>query len=62
MSGAAPHEASFLRLDNSLIKKVFGYKAIFNMNETMKYTAKVYFDMLNKNNLYDSILEIIMTL
>ena len=55
----APHEASFLRLDNKLIKRTFNYKEIFNMNETMKYTAKVYYDMLYKKNIYDSILEII---
>ena len=55
----APHEASFLRLDNKLIKRTFNYKEIFNMNETMKHTAKVYYDMLYKNNIYSSILEII---
>lgn len=53
------HEASFLRLDNSLIKKVFNHKEIFKMNDTMKYTAKVYKDMLDNNNIYESILEII---
>ena len=53
------HEAKFLRLDNALIKKVFRYKEIFTMDKTMKYTAKVYFDMLRKNNVYDSILWII---
>lgn len=55
----ARHEASFLRLDNSLIKKIFNYKEIFNMNTTMEYTAKVYYDMLEKNNLIKSIIEII---
>ena len=55
----APHEASFRRLDNKLIKKTFDYKEIFNMNETMKYTAKVYHDMLYKKNIYESILEVI---
>ena len=53
------HESKFLRLDNSLIKKVFNYKEIFNMNKTMEYTAKVYYDMLKKNNIYRSIIEII---
>lgn len=53
------HESKFLRLDNSLIKKVFKYKEIFNMNKTMEYTAKVYYDMLKKNNIYRSIIEII---
>ena len=53
------HESKFLRLDNSLIKKVFNYKEIFNMSKTMEYTAKVYYDMLKKNNIYRSIIEII---
>ena len=56
------HESKFLRLDNALIKKVFKYKEIFNMNKTMEHTAKVYHDMLTKNNLYRSIIEIIETL
>ncbi len=56
---AKPHEAHFLRLDNALIKKVFNYKTIFSMDKTMKYTAKVYFDMLLKKNIYDSIIDII---
>lgn len=38
----AKHEAAFLRLDNSLVKKVFKYKEIFSMKKTMKYTAEVY--------------------
>ncbi|MBR3289087.1 MAG: CDP-glucose 4,6-dehydratase, partial [Lachnospiraceae bacterium] len=29
---ASPHESKFLRLDNSLIKKTFKYKEIFNMD------------------------------
>jgi len=53
------HESKFLRLDNSLIKKVFNYKEIFNMSKTMEYTAKVYYDMLKKNNIYRSVIEII---
>ena len=62
VSKRAPHEASFLRLDNSLIKKIFNYKEIFGMDKTMMYTAKVYKDMLLKRNIYQSILEIISTL
>ena len=58
----APHEASFLRLDNKLIKKTFDYKEIFNMDATMKHTAKVYYDMLQKKNIYQSIIEIIDSL
>lgn len=56
---SAKHEAAFLRLDNSLIKKTFKYKEIFGMKDTMKYTAKVYLDMLNKKNIYNSVLEIL---
>lgn len=59
---ALPHEANFLRLDNKLIKKEFAYKEIFNMNETMKHTAQVYYDMMQKKNIYQSILKIIETL
>ena len=44
------HEATFLRLDNKLVNKVFGYKEIFDMEETMKHTAAVYSFMLNDTN------------
>lgn len=40
------HEAAFLRLDNKLIKKVFGYKEIFSMKDTMTHTAAIYNLML----------------
>lgn len=56
---ASPHESKFLRLDNSLIKKTFNYKEIFNMDKTMECTVKVYRDMLEKKNIYESILNII---
>lgn len=55
----AKHEAAFLRLDNRLIKKVFGYKAIFSMKETMRYTAKVYLDMLDGKNIFDTVIDIL---
>ena len=58
-STSSPHESKFLRLDNSLIKKVFNYKEIFDMNSTMRCTTKVYADMLHKKNIYQSILEVI---
>ena len=58
-STASPHESKFLRLDNSLIKKTFNYKEIFDMDSTMKCTTKVYSDMLNKKNIYQSILDIV---
>lgn len=56
------HEAKFLRLDNKLIKEKFNYKAIFSMEETMKWTTKVYHDMLTKKNIYESIVLIIKTI
>ena len=58
-STSSPHESKFLRLDNSLIKKTFNYKEIFDMDSTMKCTTKVYADMLHKKNIYQSILEVI---
>ena len=58
-STASPHESKFLRLDNSLIKKVFNYKEIFDMDSTMRCTTKVYADMLHKKNIYQSIIEVI---
>ncbi len=36
------HEAKFLQLDNSLIKKVFSYKPLFNIEEAIYLTAKGY--------------------
>ena len=56
---AKKHEANFLRLDNSLIKKIFDYKIIFDMNDAMRYTVKVYNDMLNNDNIYESIIDVI---
>ena len=55
----SPHESKFLRLDNSLIKKTFNYKEIFDMDSTMRCTTKVYSDMLHKKNIYQSIIEVI---
>lgn len=53
------HEATFLRLDNKLIKQKLKYKEIFTMKETMNATAIVYDDMLNKKNVLQSIVNII---
>ena len=36
------HEAKFLQIDNSLIKKVFSYKPLFNIEEAIYLTAKGY--------------------
>jgi CDP-glucose 4,6-dehydratase len=47
-----PHEASFLKLDNSKIKQVFGWTPRWHMNETIKKICewtKVYFN--NKNGI-----------
>lgn len=51
------HEASFLRLDNSKIKKVFNYKEIFSMDTCMKYTAEIYFYILKKKKITSQILK-----
>ena len=59
---AKKHEAKFLRLDNSFIKNKFKYKEIFNIDKTMQFTTKVYYDMKVHNNIYDSIVEIIKTI
>ena len=45
-----PHEASFLKLDNSKIKQVFGWTPRWHMNETIKKICewiKVYFNDKN---------------
>ncbi|MBQ2205263.1 MAG: CDP-glucose 4,6-dehydratase [Lachnospiraceae bacterium] len=59
---AKKHEAKFLRLDNSFIKNKFKYKEIFNIDKTMQFTTKVYYDMKVHNDIYDSIVEIIKTI
>ena len=59
---ASHHESKFLRLDNSLIKKTFNYKEIFNMDKTMECMVRVYRDMLEKKNVYESILNIISSI
>lgn len=61
-STASPHESKFLRLDNSLIKKTFNYKEIFDMDKTMDCTMKVYKDMLEKKNIYKRIVNIISSI
>lgn len=47
-----PHEATFLKLDNSKIKKIFGWKPRWHIDETIKRIVewtKVYFE--NKDNI-----------
>lgn len=36
------HESKFLRLDNSLVKKVFGFRSIYNIDKAIEITAKGY--------------------
>lgn len=43
------HESKFLRLDNSLVKKVFDFKTIYNIEEGLEITAKGY-KLFNENN------------
>lgn len=54
----AKHEATFLRLDNSLIKKVFAYKEIFKMQDTMRHTTEVYKLILEKKPILPYICDI----
>lgn len=53
------HEAAFLRLDNSKIKKVFDYKEIFDMSLCMKYTAEIYYLILHKKPISEKIISFI---
>ena len=41
-SDNGPHEASFLSLDNSLIKKVFDWKPLIDINKAVELTAEWY--------------------
>ncbi|MCQ2609684.1 MAG: CDP-glucose 4,6-dehydratase [Lachnospiraceae bacterium] len=38
----APHESSFLRLDNKKVKDVFSYEPLVSMTDCMRYTTEVY--------------------
>lgn len=49
-----PHEAKFLRLDNSLIKQKFGYSPLLNIKKTIELTIKTY-KAINKGNITDII-------
>ena len=50
-------EMNFLRLDNSLIKKVFGYKKIYTNDEMIEKTVLLYKRILNKQHLLDYMME-----
>ena len=52
-------EKKFLCLDNTLIKNVFGYKKIFNNDEMIKNTVKVYEGIKNKDNIIPIIKSIV---
>ena len=56
---SAVHEASFLRLDNKKVKKVFNYKEIFKIDVTMWNTALIYYKMLHKTYLIADIIKMI---
>lgn len=47
------HESKFLKLDNSLVKKDFGFKSRYNIEESLEITAKGYklFNEKDKNEL-----------
>lgn len=52
-------ESKFLKLDNSLIKKVFGYKEIYSLDDMIKYTALIYKQILYKKPVLQTILAIV---
>ena len=43
-------ESKFLSLDNSLIKKVYGYKQIYTIDEAINITAKGYKRLIFSEN------------
>lgn len=49
-----PHEAKFLRLDNTLVKNTFDYKPIISIAKTIELTVKTY-KVIAKRNLTDII-------
>lgn len=49
-SDGGPHEAAFLKLDNSKIKKVFGWKPRWHINETIDKVAEWTKVLINKKS------------
>lgn len=46
-----PHEANFLKLDCSKLKKTFGWKPMMNVEEAMDIIVKWYYEYLNWGNI-----------
>lgn len=52
-SDGGPHEAAFLSLDNSKIKKVFGWSPVMDIGEAVKITAEWYKAFVNKEDMVE---------
>lgn len=52
-------ESKFLKLDNALIKKIYGYKEVYPLDKMIKYTALIYKQILYKKPILQNILAII---
>jgi len=50
-SDGGPHEAAFLSLDNSKIKKVFGWFPLMDIGKAVKITAEWYKAFINKEDM-----------
>ena len=48
-SDNGPHEANFLSLDNNLIKKVFGWEPLLDLESAIKLTVEWYQTFINKD-------------
>ncbi len=49
----APKEASYLKLNSSKVKKVFGWKPVWNVEEAVKKTVEWYRAYYGKENMFD---------
>ena len=47
-----PHEANFLKLDCSKLKKTFGWKPMMNVEETMDSIVDWYYEYSNENDIF----------
>ncbi len=50
-----PHEANFLKLDCSKIKKCFGWKPIWSVEEAVEKTIALYYEYYSENNMKNCI-------
>ena len=57
-----PHEANFLKLDCSKLKKTFGWKPMMNVDSAMDYIVAWYYSFLRMNALSDVTEETIINL